>query len=66
MQDVGPLAGLLNRQAADLTLSVQVQEGIFVQVLGFDDTGRTELDRERIRLLKRANLQGAGPRSKNA
>ena len=47
VRNIGPLAGVLNGDAADVSIAVEIKQGVLIQVLGFADLGRLELDIKR-------------------
>jgi hypothetical protein len=51
-RNVCSLAGVLDRDAADIAALIEIQNSVLVQVLRFGYFGRSELDVERISVLK--------------
>src|SRR6266481_1315978 len=66
MLKVGTVPSVLDREGADLTLTIDVELGVFVQVLGLDYASSFELDVQRVGILEVLDFHGANERSKNA
>ena len=60
------LARMLNRDATNVTFSVQIEKGILVEVSRLGYLGGTKLNMKRVRVLKILDLHGVNDRSKNA
>lgn len=58
VRNIGPLAGVLNGDAADVSIAVEIKQGVLIQVLGFADLGGLELDVKRVRILEVLDFHG--------
>lgn len=56
--NVGPLAGVLDSDAANVPVAVEVKQGVLIQVLGFTDLGGLEFDIKRVRVLEVLDFHG--------
>jgi hypothetical protein len=61
-----PGLGVLNGEAANVALPVQIQNRVLVQILRFGDVGRLELKVKAVRLGKIFDFHDLNRRSKNA
>ena len=58
VRDIGPFTGVLDSNAANVSVAVEIKQGVFIQVLGFADLGRLEFDIKRVRVLEILNFHG--------
>ena len=58
VRNVGSLAGVLDGNAANVSFAVEIEQDIFVQVLGFADLSGFELDVKRVRVLEILDFHG--------
>ena len=56
MGNISPGFGVLHCHCADVTSGVQVDDGVFVHIPGFDDVAGTKLNVESIGILKIQNF----------
>ena len=56
VRDVGAVFGVLDGDAANVALLVQIQERVLIQIFGFSNVGGTELDIQRVGILKVFNF----------
>ncbi len=56
--NVSPLAGVLDSDAADVPVAVEIKQGVLIQVLGFIDLGGLEFDVKRARVLEILDFHG--------
>src|SRR6266542_3744221 len=66
MLEVGAFPRVLDSERADIALSIDVELGVLVEILGLDDATGPELDAERVSVLEVLDLHGSNERSKNA
>jgi len=66
VRNVSSLAGVLDGNAANVSVAVEVKQGVFIQVLGFTDLGRLELDIKRVRVLEVLDFHSLNDLSKKA
>ena len=58
VRNVCPLAGVLDGDAANVAVAVEVKQGVLIQILGFADLGGLELDVKRVRGLEVLDFHG--------
>ena len=58
VRNVCPLAGVLDGDAADVPIPVEIKQGVLIQILGFADLGGLEFDIKRIRGLEVLDFHG--------
>ena len=56
--NVGPLAGVFDGNAANVSVAVEIKQGVLIQILGFADLGGLELDVKRVRDLEVLDFHG--------
>lgn len=66
MRDARSLAGVLYGDPADVSRGIEIKEGIFVQVFGFADGDRPELNVKRVSVLEVADFHGLNDQPKKA
>lgn len=66
MNVLNSLLRVLNSNPADVTLSVDIEQRVLIEVARLCDLGTTKLDVERISVLEVTYLHGRNERSKNA
>ena len=65
-RNVCTLAGVLDCDAADIAVLIQIQNGVLIQILRFGYFCWLELDVERVSVLKVFDVHGVNDRSKKA
>jgi hypothetical protein len=65
-RNVGSIAGVLNRDAADIAVPVEVKDRVLIEIFGFGNFDRAKLNVQRVSILKVLDLHGVNDRSKNA
>ena len=58
VRNVSPLAGVFDGNAANVSVAVEIKQGVLIQILGFADLGGLELDIKRIRGLEVLDFHG--------
>lgn len=64
--DISALTRVLKGNGTDVSLAVDVQRGIFIQIPGFNDVTVSKLNVERVGIIEILYFHGLYPRSKNA
>jgi hypothetical protein len=64
--NVRTLAGVLDRDAKDIAVLIEIQNSVLIQILRFGYFGCFELDVERVSVLKVFDVHGVNDRSKKA
>ena len=64
--NIGSAAGMLKSDCADVSVSVHIEQGIFIEIPGFGNAVSTELDIQRIGGFEILNFHDLNLRSKNA
>ena len=64
MRNIRPNASMFYGYGAKLTFSIQIDQGIFVQISGFCHVCFPELNVESVRISKVFHFHGLNPRSK--
>ncbi len=65
-RNLGAVAGMLDRDAANLPVSVEIKKSVLIQVFGLNNLGMPKLNIERVRILEVFDLHGSNDRSKKA
>lgn len=52
MRNVSSLAGVLDGNAANVTIAIEIKQGVLIQILGFTDLSRLEFNIKRVRVLE--------------
>lgn len=65
-RNVGSIAGVLNRDAADIAVPVEVKDCVLIEIFGFGNFDCAKLNVQRVSILKVLDLHGVNDRSKNA
>ena len=58
VRNVSPLAGVFDGNAANVSVAVEIKQGVLIQILGFADLGGLELDVKRVRDLEVLDFHG--------
>ena len=66
MGNVRAFARVLDGHSADLTVAIQIQNGVFIKVPGFQDLDSFELNVYRVGVFEVLNFHGLKDRSKKA
>gem|GEM_PF-5121843 len=66
MMHVGALTCIFELDCAHVVIRIQVQDGVFVQIIGFNNVSLSELDIQGVGVREILRLHGLKPRSKNA
>lgn len=66
MTDIGALTRVLKGNGTDVSVAVNIQRGIVIQILGFKDVTVSKLNVERVGIIEIPYFHGLYPRSKNA
>jgi hypothetical protein len=66
MTDISALTRVLKGDGTDVSLAVDVEHGIFIQILGFNDVTVSKLNVERVGIIEILYFHGLYTRSKNA
>jgi hypothetical protein len=64
--DIGTVAGMFKGNRANVSVGIQIQYRVFVQISRFRNILSIELNIQGIRILKVLHFHGLNPRSKNA
>ncbi len=66
MGDIGTFPGVLDGDATDVSIAIEIQDRVLVQVFGLGNLDRTEFDIEGVGILKVLDSHGTNGLSKNA
>src|SRR5437879_13603418 len=66
MREVGSFPSVLDSESTNVPLSIDVELGVRIEILGLDDAPGPELDVEGVGVLEVLDLHGSNERSKNA
>ena len=66
LREVRPVFGVLDGDAANVTIPINVEQRVFIQVAGLGHFRGAKLDVQRVGVLKILDLHGLNERSKKA
>jgi hypothetical protein len=66
MRNIRSISGVLDRQGTDMSILIDIELRILIEIPGFCHGCRFELNMERIRVLKILDRHDLNPLSKNA
>jgi hypothetical protein len=66
MTHVSPLARVFKGDRADISLCIDIENSVLIEIPGLDDVAVAELNVERVWIIEILNFHTLYPRSKNA